>query len=310
MGTTKLQHLERLARARCALDGLSVGDGFGDRWFYVTPSVVLVNLRMKIEPAPLWSFTDDTQMALSIYSILRQFQMVDQDQLALSFVRQYDPQRKYGAAMRGLFMQIKLGTPWRAAAQSLFGGQGSFGNGAAMRVAPIGGYYADDLPQAAEQARRSAEVTHAHPEGIAGAIAVAVATAVAWQARTANIFLTRQDFIERIVPFIPDSEVRRKTILARDMAENGITLDSVVEELGNGLEISAQDTVPFCLWSAGEHLKDYETALWQTTRAGGDIDTNCAIVGGIVAMSVGIEGIPARWLHNREPLPAWAFTED
>ena len=60
----------------------------------------------------------------------------------------------------------------------LFGGEGSFGNGAAMRVAPLGAYFADELDAVVEQASFSAEVTHSHPEGIAGAIAVAVAAAL------------------------------------------------------------------------------------------------------------------------------------
>lgn len=51
----------------------------------------------------------------------------------------------------------------------LFYGQGSYGNGAAMRVAPLGAYFADDLALATQQARLSAEVTHAHAEGLIGA---------------------------------------------------------------------------------------------------------------------------------------------
>jgi ADP-ribosylglycohydrolase len=42
--------------------------------------------------------------------------------------------------------------------------------------------------------------------------------------------------------------------------------------------------------------------LWGAVDGGGDIDTNCAIVGGIVAMRVGAGAIPAEWLRRREPL--------
>src|SRR5256885_13051125 len=108
--------------------------------------------------------------------------------------------------MRGLFEQIRNGIPWRTAAQWLFDGQGSFGNGAAMRVAPVGGYFADDLNAVIEQARRSAEVTHAHAEGIAGAIAVAVAAALAWQSREESA-PDRRTFIEQILPLVLESEV-------------------------------------------------------------------------------------------------------
>jgi ADP-ribosylglycohydrolase len=206
--------------------------------------------------------------------------------------------------MRGLFLQIQDGVPWRQAAQELFEGQGSFGNGAAMRVAPVGGYFADDLAVAVEQAHRSAEVTHANAEGIAGAIAAAVAAAIAWQARGSRP--ARREFIDRILEYIPVSEVRSRTILARDTILKPPSVEGVVSMLGNGSQISAQDTVPFCLWCAGECLDNYEDALWLTASAGGDIDTNCAIVGGIVAIYTGIDGIPESWRKNREPLPSWA----
>jgi ADP-ribosylglycohydrolase len=65
--------------------------------------------------------------------------------------------------------------------------------------------------------------------------------------------------------------------------------------------------VPFVLWCAGEQLASYEAALWLTVQGLGDIDTNCAMVGGIVAAFTGAEGIPAAWKTAREPLPAWVF---
>jgi len=82
-----------------------------------------------------------------------------------------------------------------------------------------------------------------------------------------------------------------------------------VSALGNGSAISAQDTVPFVLWCAGECLDNYEEAIWLTASGGGDVDTTCAMVGGIVTTYTGIEGIPAEWIQAREPLPAWAIEE-
>ena len=60
------------------------------------------------------------------------------------------------------------------------------------------------------------------------------------------------------------------------------------------------DTVPFCVWVAARHLDNYEAAIVNTIRAGGDIDTTAAIVGGIVALATGREGIPTDWLADRE----------
>jgi len=73
--------------------------------------------------------------------------------------------------------------------------------------------------------------------------------------------------------------------------------------LGNGSNVTAQDTVPFVLWVAAHHLHDYEQALWATVSGLGDRDTTCAIVGGIVVMCAGLESIPSQWLESREPVP-------
>ena len=81
-----------------------------------------------------------------------------------------------------------------------------------------------------------------------------------------------------------------------------MSVEKVVRRLGNGSRISCQDTVPFCLWIAAHYLDDYQTAVVQTIRARGDIDTNAAIVGGIVALAVQVDGIPSDWLANREEL--------
>jgi ADP-ribosylglycohydrolase len=74
------------------------------------------------------------------------------------------------------------------------------------------------------------------------------------------------------------------------------------ELMGNGSEVCAHDTVPFALWCAARHLDNFEEALWTTVSALGDRDTTCAIVGGVVAMSVGLQGIPDSFMAAREPL--------
>ena len=76
--------------------------------------------------------------------------------------------------------------------------------------------------------------------------------------------------------------------------------------LGNGTEVSAQDTVALALWCAGERLSDYEEAMWLTVSGLGDRDTTCAIAGGVVAVYSGFESIPAEWLSCRERLPEWS----
>lgn len=76
----------------------------------------------------------------------------------------------------------------------------------------------------------------------------------------------------------------------------------VVGILGNGSRVIARDTVPFCLWCADRHADDFVEAIWTAISALGDIDTNAAIVGGIVGLSAGKSQIPTEWLLRREVL--------
>jgi ADP-ribosylglycohydrolase len=218
--------------------------------------------------------------------------------------------------------QILEGKDWRTAAALIFPG-GSFGNGSAMRIAPLAAYFAeDDYAVIVEQAQLSAEVTHAHSEGIAGGIAAAVAGAYAWKHRaTRTDATTKRGLFDAVLAHTPASAVReviaRAATLTLDLPQDtavrlldhgmmtrafDTSMVPIVRELGNGSRISCQDTVPFCVWSAARHLDDYEAAIVNTIRAGGDIDTNAAIVGGIVALAVGRAGIPADWLRDREAL--------
>lgn len=300
-------HETRLARAHTALEGLSVGDAFGETWFRVPIELYigLANQRSIQLSGDVWPHTDDTLTSLSLVESLRDHQSINQDTLAISFAKHYHPMRGYGASMHGLFQQILSGVPWRQAASGLFNGTGSYGNGAAMRVAPVGAYFADDLTQVITHAQRSAEVTHAHPEGIAGGIAVAVASALIWQNRENP--LAQPELIEAVIPHVPPSTVQDKLKLAVELIQNKASFRDTVLKLGNGSRISAMDTVPFCIWCAGRYVHDYEEAIWTAIGVGGDIDTNCAIIGGMVALHVGVEGIPEAWRKHREPLPAWAF---
>jgi ADP-ribosylglycohydrolase len=292
----------------CALEGLSVGDAFGER-SPLHQAVLRGLLPPRALPKPPWRYTDDTEMALSIVAVLREHRGIDQERLARSFAGRYDRSRQYGAGSERLLSRLRAGEPWREAARALFDGRGSWGNGAAMRVAPLGAYFADDLDAVVEQARHSAEVTHAHPEGIAGAVAVAVAAAWAWRSRSARAVPRGRKFLDLVVPMVPEGETLAKLRRARELPPDA-PVATAVALLGNGAAISAPDTVPFALWCAARRLDDYEAALWFTASGQGDVDTTCAMVGGIVALYTGVDSIPPEWRKYRESLPAWLTEGD
>ncbi len=286
----------RLARARASLDGLSVGDALGER-LMTSPEA----LARRMAPGGPWKWTDDTAMALSIVDALAARGDIDPDDLAARFAARYhaEPWRGYGGGAHAVLTAIFEGAPWPLAAQTAFGGAGSYGNGGAMRVAPLGAYFADDLPAALAAAARSAAPTHAHPEGVAGAIAIAAAAATAAAIGAGERPRDGAALLAEVIAATPDGETRRRLERA---ARHPFSTDplEVAAELGNGAYVSAQDTVPFCVWSAARGLDDYAAAIWDTARAHGDVDTTCAIVGGIVALTA---PVPAAWHADREPLP-------
>lgn len=287
----------RLARALASLRGLAVGDALGSQFFVPANHPLLK--RREAPPGP-WQWTDDTEMACSVLAILAGHHRIDQDALALSFAEHHDVDRGYGPAVNRLLGQVREGGDWRELASALFKGQGSWGNGAAMRIAPLGAWYADDPEQATHQAEISAYPTHQHREAVVGAMAVAAAAALTADPSGPP---APKALLDGVIDLVPRSAVGAGLRRARDMLDYGDAA-TVAAVLGCGRRTTAHDTVPFALWSAARGLGGYERAVWTTAQVGGDMDTTCAIVGGVVAS--GEAGAPPdEWLERTEALPGW-----
>lgn len=284
-------------RALHSLEGLSLGDAFGQRFF--GPERLTLIPRRELPP-PQWRWTDDTEMALSVVEELLTNQEIKPDSLAKRFVRRMDLSRGYGSGAVEWGKRVAWGESWKDAASSLFEGQGSYGNGGAMRAAPIGAYFAGDPKRAAEEARKSAMVTHAHPEGQVGAMAVAVATALV----SSREYPRGSDLLRAVAEYLPESDTRSGILRGTQLSPDRV--EDVASVLGSGNMVSSQDTVPFALFGAAHHLGNYEDALWWTVAGLGDRDTTCAIVGGIVAPTV--PKLPLEWLASREILPLEEIT--
>ncbi|NIQ01965.1 MAG: ADP-ribosylglycohydrolase family protein [Nitrospinaceae bacterium] len=139
----------------------------------------------------------------------------------------------------------------------------SWGNGSAMRVSPVG-FAFDTLEEVLHEARRSAEVTHNHPEGIKGA-----------QATAAAVFLARTGAGKKeIQTYVRDT-------FGYPMDE---PLDSIREHYT--FDISCQGTVPQAV-SAFVESENFEDAVRKAVSLGGDSDTLACITGGIAQACYG-----------------------
>ncbi len=254
----------------------------------------------QLPPGP-WLHTDDTEMAISIAEVLKWHGELDQDALAKRFARRFqrDPDRGYGSTTRRQLEEINAGRTWQDTAIHAFGGRGSMGNGGAMRVTPLGAYFANDLGAcaAAACARRLLRIR----------ILKALRELSPWLLRRPWLGSCEyeagagfaQKLFDEVLRFTPESELRQGILRARNTPAD-LPVQDVARALGNGSLATAPDTVPFCLWMAAHHPHDFVEAIGKTISVDGDCDTNAAIVGGIVALSTGRSGIPKGWLEARE----------
>lgn len=293
---------ERLERTLLSLDGLSVGDAFGQMLSTCARSARSVVERGGLPSGPWWH-TDDTQMAMAIVEEMTEHGEISEDSLAQRFASRFqaDPGRGYGKGVRMQMEEITWGAHWRQTSAAAFSGRGSKGNGSAMRSAPLGAWFVDDTAKLVLESTKSSIVTHMHPEGIAGSVAISLAAAEAWRTRLLPLEQARQAVWETVLLNTLAGEtlegLRKAHLVPQTMSpENAARL------LGSGYLVTAPDTVPFAIWCAVRHLDDYREALLSTLEGDGDCDTNCAIVGGIVALRVGRAGIPREWLQSREAL--------
>lgn len=288
---------ERIQLAQKSLTGIAVGNAFGDSFFRERDSVELALSNQEI-PETQWRYTDDTIMAIPLLKSLEQFNDINQDYIAQEFAENYfnDRHRGYGPSMHRKLMNIKENGNWLEISKASFNGQGSMGNGGAMRVALVGAYFYDDLKKVTEAAKLSCEITHYHTEAVAGAISTAIATAIC--VREEN-FTDKDNWLNEVIEYTPESDLKYKLIKIKTLPKS-YHVKTIVSALGNGTKMTAQDTVPLTLWNVYHNINDFESTLWNTVSALGDRDTTCAIAGGISIMSSKEENIPKQWISNVE----------
>ncbi len=290
---------EKRSKFLGSLIGTAVGDALGaslEGWQMVHRDEVQALGRGE----SLLRYTDDTHMAIGVAQSLIEKGGFDGEHMTKTFIKNYDlePYRGYGPGPPRIFRMIKGGEPWHGAAEKLYGG-GSYGNGSAMRIAPIGVFYHDDPAQLKEVARRSSSITHAHELGKQGAALQAYAVALATNEDPSSPF-ERDDFLRKLEDFIEHQVYREKLSRIRELIGEGDRV-KVVRALGNGIE--AFNSVPTAIYSFLSHPQSFEQAVLYAISLGGDTDTIAAMTGAICGAYLGIEAIPETWkqrLENRE----------
>lgn len=252
------------------------------------------------DPAAALRWTDDTALTLVLAGHLaRRNGTVDEGELAGEFAAEWarEPDRGYGPGAAQVLGQITDGFPWSQAATQLFDGAGSFGNGAAMRVAPVGLVPGLGLSAVAGRARRTAVLTHAHPLGQDGAVVQAVAVALA--ARTPQLgTLDAGEFLAHVGAHAATGEFRGALQRVGAVVRRGAAPAQVAAQLGN--DVSALGSVPAALAAFLARPDDARDAIRFAICVGGDTDTIAAMTGALCGARLGAATLPRRWARRLE----------
>jgi len=287
------------------LVGAAIGDGLGS-WWEGRGMAKREEIELLTERLEQLTYTDDTHMTIGVVESLIESNGFDGEHMAQTFIRNYEaePWRGYGPGPPRIFRMIKNGEPWDSAASKIYKG-GSFGNGAAMRVAPIGLLYSNNPEKLREIAHKSSSITHSHELGKEGAALQAYAVALALNTPP-DEEIDGEAFILKLQNFAQNQTYKEKLASVKELLGEQ-DRRQVVAVLGNGIE--ALRSVPIAIYCFLSHPRSYKDCVIYAISLGGDTDTIASMAGAISGANLGIKAIPNEWrvkLENRVYIEALA----
>ena len=276
--------------------GSALGDAIGELAFRYPQEELL---HTKLGQLSEVRYTDDTAMALGLAESIINKRYIDEQDLGKTFSDNFEcePWRGYASGPPTVFARVKQGgITYSEAAQSLFGGQGSLGNGAAMRIVPVGLFFhkSEDIY---EQACASARVTHAHPVGMDGAAVQAFAVARAVKIDPDAAF-SSETLAQTLIDFSRTIQIQEKMRLVKQLIDNGILPDAAAKRIGR--TVAVHESMPFAVYSFLRNPQSFEDCICCAIMNGGDRDTLGAMAGAISGAYLGVEAIPQSWRQKLE----------
>jgi len=276
--------------------GSALGDAIGELAFQYRDKNIL---HRKIDKLAKFIYTDDTAMSISLAESIINKGVLDPRELGERFIASFneEPWRGYGPGPPTIFSMVeRSGMSCPQAAQTLFGGQGSFGNGAAMRIAPVGLFYHDESALY-EKACASAVLTHAHPVGQDGAAVQAKAVALSVPLNPEEPF-PKEIFLAKLTEFAKTPEMRDKLQEVQRLLTRKVSPPKAAAVLGRSVVV--QESLPFALFSFLRHPESFEDCLFCAVLNGGDRDTLGAMACAVSGAYLGIDSIPRSWREKLE----------
>jgi poly(ADP-ribose) glycohydrolase ARH3 len=242
---------------------------------------------------PPKTYTDDTQMSISVFEEMYENGRIDQNSLLQRFIKRFSPWRGYSGGMLDVIEQWKDGQDIETAAKTLYNGSGSFGDGAAMRVAPISAFFSlNEVSDLMEQVRLCSVLTHTHPYGISGACLQAFCVELALND------VPFEGWLPRLFSFPMESVYKIKLETIKKCLEKESSPNDGAREIGH--DADALDAVPAALFAVLRNTTSFADAVLFAVSMGGDTDTIGAMAGAIAGARWGLAGIPSTWLDQLE----------
>ena len=292
-----------LARANiegCLL-GTLVGDSLGGRVEGLTLAPLshrYPNEAAVLELVPA-RYSGASEMTAAVAASLVRFPDFNAADMAAELARRADLDRRYGHGTHAVLERLRAGEPWQTASVGP-GGRTSFGNGAAVRSAPIGLLYAHDVDTLRWIAEEAAALTHRHALACEGAVLQAVAVALA--ASSTRRPIDGAEFLLAVGAQSQMREYRSRYETGARLVERDTDARGIVDRLGNGrTALGSVVTAAFCF---ARHPESFERAIGAAVALGGDASSIAAMTGAISGASLGASRIPSRWLDRLDDGPS------
>jgi ADP-ribosylglycohydrolase len=300
--------MELLDRFKGCILGCAVGDALGMPVERLTREQIRetygrVTDYMKADPRTYGDlhtlkpgqYTDDTLLTCALAESLIEREGVDLDDIARKHVELYqrEPKRGWGRATKAAFEQLIAGVPPRES------GQPSCGNGTAMKIAPLGLWYAPrfEMWELLLWSYDIASITHRdpHARGAAAFQAWMVRDLALLQPRTPDTFAQLAEATAHYVQG-QSQELHDRLRAACRLVRTKAPIDEAVARLGTSGNVL--ESIPAALYFAGRTPHDFEATVTEAANAGRDTDTVAAMAGALIGAHTGLEGIPRRFLDG------------
>jgi poly(ADP-ribose) glycohydrolase ARH3 len=281
-----------LDRIRGCILGAVIGDAFGAPLEGASPAGLgsLVERRMLgREP---WGYTDDSAMLIATAESLSAAGTIEPVSLLRALDARYEPARGFGRGMKMALAAFRSGTPWEQCARAAWP-EGSRGNGAAVRIAPVALARWPTREAFASAVAIATRVTHAHPDALAFARFQASAIAIILEAPSllSDPPAFHGELVARLAPMPPLLAAKLDAIF--DLVAHARPRSDAARVLGTST--LASESVAVALWSFVSAHASFTDAITGAALLGGDVDSICCLVGALAGALFGAEAIVGHW---------------